>query len=80
MNTADSQYYTVEAKVMKRSISTTMFSYIPGKTGRDSKTHKDLSKNIGKLSMSPKTTGRRALQMALCETTWRGNQTRAVFF
>ena len=37
MNTADSQYYTIAAKEVKRSISA-MFSYIPGKTGRDSKT------------------------------------------
>ena len=58
MNTADSQYYTIAAKEMKRSISTTMFSYIPENSGRDSK----LIRNYQKLSVcliSLKNTGRR---------------------
>ena len=57
MNAADSQYYTIVAKEMKRSIST-MFSYIPGKTGRDSKLIRNYQKILVS-SMSLKNTGRR---------------------
>ena len=57
MNAADSQYYTIEAKEMKRSISA-MLSYIPGKTGRDSKLIWNYQKILVSL-MGLKNTGRR---------------------
>ena len=78
MNIADSQHCTIAGKELKRSISA-MFSNIPGKIGRDSKLIRNYQTKLFSL-INLKDTGRKTLQMALCETTSGWNQTRAVFF